>query len=246
MAFHKSQYGPAHLTLVVVGDIDATTVPAEVGRAFAGWQGGKPGASTKKAPALGALKETVVPMSDKTSVSVVMGQPSGLRYSDPDYQALRMATAILGSGFTGRLMANVRDKEGLTYGVGAGLSNDTFGDGEWSISATFAPGLLDKGIASTKRQLTLWYEAGATAAEIDSRKSNLIGAFQVGLSTTNGMAGALLATVERGYPLNWIDDYPVQIRALTEAQVNGAIKKYLNPEKLVLVKAGTLAAPAAK
>jgi zinc protease len=106
--------------------------------------------------------------------------------------------------------------------------------------------LLDKGMASTKRQLMLWYEAGATAAEIESRKSNLIGAFQVGLSTTNGMAGTLLATVERGYPLNWIDDYPLRIRALTDGQVNGAIKRYLNPARMVVVKAGTLAAPAQK
>ena len=43
--------------------------------------------------------------------SVVLGQPSGLRYSDSDYQALRLATAILGSGFAGRLMANVRDRK---------------------------------------------------------------------------------------------------------------------------------------
>jgi zinc protease len=246
VAFHKAQFGPDHMTLVVVGDIDAASVPAEVSHAFAGWQGGKGSASARKAPALAASKETVVPMSDKTSVSVVWGQPSGLRYNDPDYQALRVATAILGSGFTGRLMANVRDKEGLTYGVGAGLGNDTFADGDWSISASFAPSLLDKGMASTQRQLMRWYEAGATAAEIDSRKSNLIGAFQVGLSTTSGMAGTLLATVERGYPLNWIDDYPQRIRALTDEQVNGAIKRYLNPDRMVIVKAGTLAAPAQK
>jgi zinc protease len=94
--------------------------------------------------------------------------------------------------------------------------------------------------------LTQWFDAGATAAEIDARRSNLIGAFQVSLSTTNGMAGALLATVERGYPLNWIDDYPAQIRALTDAQVNGAVKKYLNPNTMVLVKAGTLVDTAAK
>ncbi|MBC7917289.1 MAG: insulinase family protein [Rhodoferax sp.] len=250
IAFHKAYYGPAQMTLVVVGDVDAKTVPAEVSRAFAGWQGGKAPARATKAAALTAPKELVVAMTDKTSVSVVIGQPSGLRYNEPDYQSLRVATAILGSGFTGRLMANVRDKEGLTYGVGASMASDTFQDGDWSITATFAPGLLDKGIESTKRQLTLWYDAGATAAEIDSRKSNLVGAFQVGLSTTNGMAGTLLATVQRGYPLNWIDDYPGQIRALNDAQINGAIKKYLNPDKMVLVKAGTLAAtpaaPAAK
>jgi len=78
-------------------------------------------------------------MADKTSVSVVFGQTTGLKYSDPDYQALRLATAVLGgSGFSGRLMQTVRDKEGLTYGIYSAASNDTFADGDWKITATFA------------------------------------------------------------------------------------------------------------
>lgn len=186
-------------------------------------------------------------MPGKTSVSVWWGQPSGLRYSDPDYQALRLGTAILGSGFTGRLMANVRDKEGLTYGIGAGLGNDMFNDGDWRISASFAPGLLDKGIASTERQLKQWFDAGVTPAEIDARKSNLIGAFKVDLATTTGLANALLVAVHRGYGPQWLDEYPTKVQALTPEQVNGAIRKYIKPQSLVLVRAGTLAtAPAAK
>jgi zinc protease len=178
-------------------------------------------------------------MDGKTSVSVVIGQPSGLRYSDPDYQALRVATAILGSGFTGRLMANVRDKEGLTYDVGSALQNDMINDGDWRIYGSFAPNLLDKGIDSTRRQLKLWYEAGATPAEISARKSNLVGTFKVTLATTGGMAGALLSAVNRGYELSWLDEFPVRINALSDQQVNGAIKKYLKPEGMVLVRAGS-------
>jgi zinc protease len=185
-------------------------------------------------------------MADKTSVSVLLGQSSGLRYSDPDYQALRLATAILGSGFTGRLMANVRDKEGLTYDVGARLANDMVNAGDWKISASFAPELLDRGIASTRRQLALWYETGATPDEIEARKSNLIGSFKVDLATTEGMAGALLAAVNRGYDVDWLDNFPLKISALTDAQVNGAIKKYLKPEGMVLIKAGTLPAAPVK
>jgi len=92
-------------------------------------------------------------MSDKTSVSVILGQASSLKYSDP-ITTLAMGTAILGSGFTGRLMANVRDKEGLTYGIGSMLSNDTFNDGDWKIVSGFAPALLEKASPPPKRQLT--------------------------------------------------------------------------------------------
>ena len=60
-------------------------------------------------------------------------------------------------------------------------------------------------------------------------------------------AGALLAAVNRGYDVNWLDEYPVRVNALTHGQVNATIKKYLTPESMVMVKAGTFgaAAPAA-
>lgn len=245
LTFHQANYGPAGMKLVLVGDLDLPALQGEINRAFSGWSGGKEVVrAAQPAPATVAGKLDVE-MPGKTSVSVVMGQSSGLRYSDPDYQALRVATAILGSGFTGRLMANVRDKEGLTYGVGAGMGNDMFNDGDWRISATFAPGLLDKGIASTQRQLKLWYEAGATPTEISQRKSNLIGEFKVNLATTGGMAGALLGAVSRGYDVSWLDEFPARVNALSNEQVNAAIKKYLKPHAMVLVKAGTLAPAAA-
>lgn len=240
VAFHKRHYGPAYLTVVLVGDLDLPVIKSELTKQFAGWTGGVAVPRSAKATMTDSAQEQTVFMADKTSISIVLGQTSGLRYSDPDYQALRVATAILGSGFTGRLMGNVRDKEGLTYGIGAALSHDNFTDGDWKITATFAPALLEKGIASTKRQLDLWYQAGVTPAEVEAKKSNLVGAFKVGLATSDGLADAMLSAVHRGFDLKWLDQYPAQINALTTEQVNATIKKHLKPESMVLIKAGTV------
>lgn len=247
-AFHARHFGPAHFTLVIVGDVDADVAKAEIGKAFAGWSGGVDIVRGAKSTGTDAPRDQDLFMPEKPSVSVVWGQPTGIRYNHPDYQALRVATAILGSGFTGRLMGNVRDKEGLTYGINSRLDGDTFTDGEWKISATFAPALLDKGLASTRRQLLKWHQDGVTEQELANRKTNLVGTFKVGLSTTDGLAASLLAAVHRGYDVTWLDEYPKKIEALTLADVNGAIKKYLNPDSMYLVKAGSVpnAAPAAK
>jgi zinc protease len=242
-AFHAVHYGPAQATLVAVGDINPAQLQAEIQKAFAGWTGGAamPLSATQSGRAgTDAPREQVVMVPGKTSVSVVWGDTTGLKYRDPDALALRVGTAIFGSGFTGRLMANVRDKEGLTYGIGAGVMNDTFGDGDWRITATFAPTLLSKGIESTKRQLTAWHGNGVTADELARRKSEMIGTFQVSLATTTGLANALLTAVQRGLDVTWLDQYPERVNALTLEQVNGAIKKYLHPEKMVLIQAGTL------
>lgn len=245
-AFHAKYYGPAHFTLVAVGDLDAPQLQAEVGRVFAGWTGGVDPIQPAKATRTDAPQDQTVNMPDKTSVTVLIGQATGLRYRDPDALALRVGTAILGSGFTGRLMANVRDREGLTYGIGSTVAKDTFVDGDWHISATFGPALLEKGLTSTRRELKTWYEKGVTEDELERRKGDLVGSFKVGLATTDGMAGALLNAVHRGVDVTWLDEYPKRVEALTAPQVNSAIKKYLKPESMYLVKAGTVSAAPTK
>jgi zinc protease len=245
-AFHAAFYGPAQATLVTVGDIDIEALKANVAKAFEGWSGGKPRPDFPDVSPAGERREQTIAMADKPNVTVVMGQTSGMKYSEPDALALRVGTAALGSGFTGRLMANVRDKEGLTYGIGAGLVDDAFADGAWRITANFAPDLLEKGLASTKRELDGWYSAGVTAAELERVKSNLIGTFKVGLATTDGLSNALLNAIHRGYDVTWLDEYPKRIAALSLQEVNGAIKKHLHPDKMTLIKAGDVPPPVSR
>ncbi len=237
--FHQQFYGPAHMTIVIVGDIDAPKLQATLRSALAGWSGGVAAKPVAALPPRTAAADIDIPIADKTSVSIAIGQASGLRYSDPDMIALRVGTAVLGSGFTGRLMASVRDKEGLTYGIGSYMDNDTFVEGDWRVYGSFAPQLLDKGIASTRRELQRWWQDGITAEELVARKANLIGTYKVGLATTDGLARSLLRNEQRGMPLRWIDDYPRAVDALTLQQVNAAIRRHLDPQNMVVVKAGT-------
>jgi zinc protease len=241
-AFYAKYYGPAHMTLVVVGDVDASQAQAEVGKVFAGWSGGQDYVRPARPAVLKAPREVAVPLADKPSVSLILGQPTGLRYKDPDALALRVGTAILGRGFTGRLMGVVRDKEGLTYNIGAAVAEDSIADGSWDIGASFAPALLDKGIASTRRELVRWWKDGVTEQELTARKQGLVGGYLVGLSTTGGLATTILTNAERGYDVTWLDGYPAALKALTLTQVNAAIKAHLDPSKMVLVKAGSVAA----
>jgi zinc protease len=245
-AFHAAYYGPAQATLVTVGDVDIDALKKDLAKAFEGWTGGKTRPEFPKAKAAAERREQTIPMADKPNVTVVIGQTTGMKFSEPEALALRIGTAVLGSGFTGRLMATVRDKEGLTYGIGAGLADDAFADGAWQISANFAPDLLEKGMASTKRELEAWYSEGITAPELERVKTNLIGTFKVGLATTDGLANALLNAVHRGYDVTWLDDYPKRVAALSLQEVNGAIKKHLHPDKMALIKAGDVPPPTSR
>jgi zinc protease len=245
-AFHAAYYGPAHFTLVIVGDVAVSETEPLVGRVFAGWSGGQAyregvaaadAASRGPGPAGGEIR---IPLAEKTSVSFLLGEATDLRNRDPDGLALQVGTAILGDGFTSRLMSTVRDREGLTYGIGAIVFDDTLTPGAWQIEATFAPALLAKGVASARRELQHWWQDGVTEPELALRKQGLIGAYFVGLSTTTGLADRILLTIQRGYDLDRLDAYPRAVEALTVPAINSAIKAHLDPAKMLIVEAGSL------
>ena len=244
-AFQAKYYGPAHMTLVVAGDVNDADTQADVAKAFSGWSGGQDYLGAAKPAAPGAASRITVPLADKPSVNVLLGQASGLRYSDPDSLPLRIGTAILGRGFTGRLMSIVRDKEGLTYNIGASMGDDSIVDGVWEVSASFAPALLAKGVDSTRREVDKWWKDGVTDQELASRKQGVVGGYFVSLSTTLGLAETLVANAQRGFDPSWLDGYPRAVKAVTREQVNAAIKTHINPSAMVLVEAGSVP-PAAK
>ena len=82
------------------------------------------------------------------------------------------------------------------------------------------------------------------AEELAARKTNLVGSFNVSLATTSGIASALLDAVNSGREVSWLDEYPQRIMALTLEEVNAAIRTHIDPARMVLVKAGTMAEPA--
>ena len=241
-SFHRKYYGPDHMTLVLVGDVAMARVDSMVAGAFRGWKGGVGYARDVRSPGGSEPRHHSVDVEipGKTSTILAIGQATGLRNTDPDALALQVGTAVLGNPFTGRLMDTVRRKEGLTYGIDARLADDTFSDGSWQITGTFAPGLLNQGVISAQRELRRWWADGVTDQELAARKTNLVGTYLVELSDTTGMARALLNAVLQGRDVTWLDQYPVAIHALTVQQVNTAIKRHLDPEKMFVVKTGTL------
>jgi len=239
-AFHAANYGPTNMHLIAVGDIDVDLFKKEVAKNFDGWKPQPKHAEPTIAESTFKGEEVVVPLPDKASVTVAIGQPSFVRQSDADWIPLTVGTDVLGSGFISRLMGNVRDREGLTYGINAKMDEDTYRDGSWCVIGTFAPSLLDQGLASTRREIENWWQNGITAQELEYRKSSISGKFLISLETTGGLAGQLLDCVECGFDLTWLDELPAKVNALTLDQVNGAIKKHLDPAKMATIKAGTL------
>lgn len=240
-AYHTRHFGANGALLVLVGDVDETGITTAVTEAFADWPlHAQPARYVTAATPL-EPGTTRLPMADKQNIDVRIGQPVALRRDHPDYLPLYLGTYIFGGNFSAWLMDIIRDRMGLTYGIQAALSGVTVEhDGHWQVSATFSQSDLEKGIEATQAEIRRLVEAGVTAEELAEKQTTLSGLFQVQLATTGGLAATLLANAERGFDVGYLDRYPEELQAVSLAQVNDVLRRYLQPEALHLTMAGTL------
>jgi len=238
--FHKN-YGLGNMNLVAVGDVDGKTLENSLINAFGDWGKSKLSMPAKDSKANNVRNETkYITMEDKTSVDMFFGVPIGIDRKHPDYYPLMLGTYILGGNFSARLMQSVRDEKGLTYGIYSSLRGVNNGDdGYWNVWGTFSPDFLKDGKEATIEQINLWID-NVTENELNGKIETITGSYKVGLATTGGLASQILTNVERSYPDAMLDEYPNIIKKVTLDQVNKTIKKYLSPEKLVIVAAGSI------
>lgn len=238
--FHREFYGPASMTLVFAGDIDFEQIKAAVANAFDGWAGGVPYPDDFPAQLANTSEQERILIADKTSVSVHYGYNTGLRRSQEEYLPFMLGNYILGGSFNSRLMSEVRKKRGLTYGIRTYHEGDLLSPGNWALTATFSPAMLDQGLKATDDVLNDWYNNGVSQEETAAAIETLTGAYLVGLSTTSSVATQVHSFLQRGMPLEYIDQYPLKVQQLTAAQVNRAIHQYLDPAQAKRVVAGSL------
>ena len=244
ISFHEDYYGLGSMKVSFVGEVDHNTIEQEIHRQFHGWRE----ASAKREQKVDLVAKTVeraslerVHVPDKTSADLVTGHGIGIHRDHKDYYSVMMSHFILGGNFSARLMATIRDQEGLTYGIQSATGGVEEGnDGYWYIWGTFGPDVLETAKESISRELRLWHENGVTMDELTAKQSTITGMYKVGLDTTAGLATRILTTVERGKELSFMDEYPDIINDLTLDQVNAAIRSYCNPDNRITVVSGTI------
>ena len=92
---------------------------------------------------------------------------------------------------------------------------------------------------SIEKQLKLWHRKGVTANELTAKKATICGNYQVGLDTTSGLATRILATVQRGKKLSFMDEYLDIINDLKLQKINDTIPQYCNLDNRITVIAGS-------
>jgi zinc protease len=186
---------------------------------------------------------TVATLKEKASIDYVAAIAARITSAHDDYPALILGMQILGnrSGFSGRLMQIVREKEGLTYGVYSypvGFTSKL--DGYMLAWGTFAPQLFEKGRASMLREIKRIVTDGATDEEVVKHRELFEARSRVSLSNSGALARTIHEVVADGRKLEEIDTFPKRILKLTTDEVNTALGRYIDPDRLVEAAAGPI------
>ncbi|MCA0268895.1 MAG: insulinase family protein [Bacteroidetes bacterium] len=243
--FHHDRFGRGALDLAVAGDVEGLDGDDLLARF--GERAPAPTPAVWPATPDAAPRVADVAVPGKTSFDVRLGHVVPLTRPHPDYLPLRVALFALGGNFSARLMQTVRDRDGLTYGIGASLegASATFG-GHALVRANFSPDVLDRGLVRVREEVQRLVDEGLGDAELDTVRQTLAGTHVVGLSTSGGAAAAQLAAIEYGLGADWLTVFPELLAELTPERVNDVLRRYLHPERLSVALAGTPSADAAE
>lgn len=234
-AFHAKAYAAGNVVIALVGDLsreDAEKIAAQVSAAL------------PKGPALAKVAEPSEPTPGASHIDFPSKQTHlllaqlGIDRNDPDYAALMLGNQILGGGTFGtRLMSEVREKRGLTYGVYSGFT-PMQARGPFLINLQTRAELSEGTLKLVQDILRDYLKTGPTQQELDDAKRELAGSFPLSNASNASIVGQLGAIGFYNLPLTYLEDYMQQSQSLTTEQVKAALNKHLVADKMVIVTAG--------
>ncbi|MEI2457075.1 pitrilysin family protein [Lysobacter firmicutimachus] len=249
-AFHRDFYGTAEGQISVVGDFDPVALKRQLQSLFADWRAPQAFAPIATSYTAVAAEQRRFETPDKPNGVLLARANLSLKDTDPDYPALVAANYILGGGtIKSRLGDRIRQRDGLSYGVGSDIDADTSRDGRddagnWSVEAIAAPENLDKVERAMREEIDRLLRDGVQADELRDAVSGLLTQREQARASDAAIAAGLAGNLFYGRTMQFSADFDAALKALTVDQVNAAIRKHLKPDQLSVYLAGDFAAAA--
>ncbi len=244
--FYADFYGSNYGQLSIVGDFDEKAIEPLFPQALGNWK------SANNFKKIISDFKTVTPKvlaietPEKESATFIARLNVNMQDDDPDYAALKMADWMLGggAGFSARLVARIRVKEGLSYAVGSGLDVSPIDRaGDWIAQAQYAPQNREKVISAFKDEMRKLTKEGFLAAELDASKSGYAQSQQLARASDAQLASMLASQLFLNRDMTWHAALDKKVDALKVADVLAAMQKHLNLDQMTIVNAGDFAKP---
>ena len=238
--FYTEFFGLTNAELAVVGDFDEKVVQEAAEKMLSGWKNKQPFVRIpEKFQEIGQINQNIA-TPDKANAFFIAGQNLKLSDQDADYPALLLGNYMLGGGFlNSRLAVRIRQKEGLSYGVGSQfMASSLDQSGRFTAFAIYAPQNRDKLEAAFKEEIEKALKDGFTADEVKAAKSGWLQSRQVSRAQDNELVNRLRSYAYLGRTVSWDAELEKKVEALTTEQITAAMRRHLDLAKISIVKAG--------
>lgn len=235
--FYNSHYRPDTTTLTLLGDFDPKVVKELLAKEFGNWKAeGKPKQLNYPAVSQPKPETAQLTLNGKTQAVTLMGHPSIMRSDRRYYAAIVLNQVLGGDTLSSRLGTELRDRQGLTYGVYSYFQAGK-GAGQFVIQMQTNPQDSQRAIASALEILKSVYTKGITKSELIAAKASLINSFPVDISKPESVASSVLTDEVFGLPVGDFYQFPRKVEAVTLDEVNAAARELLYPDNLVVITA---------
>ncbi len=231
VSFYRRHYVPEMFTLVVVGAVD----PDEVLRVARATLGTLPRSGTGRLPsppppALRPVRQETIRPGAQAQLGLAWQAP---RLDHADTPALDLLMSILGRTKASRLVASIRERQGIVSSINSGLSAME-GAGLIMITAQLEPGQLPRAEAEILSEIRRVRDGGVTATELKRAITAAEVDHEFSTETAEGRAHAY-GKAETIWRLEEELVYVDRIRSVTAAQVQAVARRYLDPERYVRI-----------
>ncbi len=232
VAFHQRHYSAKRATVSIIGDVDR----AEAERIAQSLTEELPaGEAESPVPVVTLPKSELIKVPHPAAQSHIhIGLPA-VKRGDPDYFALLVGNYTLGGGgFVSRLMKEVREKKGYAYSVYSYFAPRKLA-GPFEIALQTKREQANEALKLTNDVLAGFMSSGPTEAELAAAKKNLIDGFGLRIDSNAKLLSHLVTIGFYGLPLNYLDEFPAKVAAVTTRDVKEAFARHVKPENLMTV-----------
>ncbi len=241
--FYDQTFVPERARFIVVGDVTVPEMRGLLAKRFSEWTRGASArtmaAVTAKPVTNSAVKIYLIDKPNAAQSVIYLGAPGAERLS-ADYPALMVMNTILGGSFSSRLMSNLRETKGYTYGI---TSRFTWAPmaGPFAISSGVRTNVTDSALVEIFRELKMLRDLPADATELERAKAYLALGVPQRLETNAQVATQLVELGTFGLPLASIGDFVAKVNLVTAADVQRVARQYLPAGTATLVVVGDIA-----
>lgn len=169
--------------------------------------------------------------------TVIQMLHEGVDINHPDFFALQIAVGCMGSAGIGILWEKIRQEKGLTYGIGAGFSQqDHFNI--FCIQTSTQTETVTQTIETIKEVLASIYKDGFPADLVETVKKSFLGNYKRSFSSTQNIATRLMKYQREGRPIDFHNTIIEKISALTTEDVNNAFRRFLKLDEFMIFTVG--------